>query len=120
MDQQQRIVVNKQLGGKLKFQPPDMCSTTFDPQPSSSRAVSDGGGAREEDHPPARRATKNRCHVCRKKVGLTGFTCRCGGLFCSLHRYSNEHDCTFDYRNLGAEEIRKNNPLVIGEKVRKL
>merc|ERR1711936_1425680 len=33
----------------------------------------------------------------KKKVGLTGFTCRCGGLFCSIHRYSDKHDCTFDY-----------------------
>ena len=29
---------------------------------------------------------KNRCQECRKKVGLTGFPCRCGGLFCGLHR----------------------------------
>merc|ERR1712012_1503986 len=33
-----------------------------------------------------------------KKVGLTGFTCRCGGLFCSIHRYSDKHDCNFDYK----------------------
>ncbi|XP_076322816.1 AN1-type zinc finger protein 6-like isoform X2 [Tachypleus tridentatus] len=64
--------------------------------------------------------TKNRCHMCRKKVGLTGFYCRCGGLFCSLHRYSDEHNCTFDYKMLGAKEIRKNNPLVVGEKIQKL
>merc|ERR1719232_207314 len=33
---------------------------------------------------------------CKKKVGLTGFTCRCGGLFCSIHRYSDKHECKFD------------------------
>merc|ERR1719445_1699574 len=49
---------------------------------------------------------KNRCLSCKKKVGLTGFTCRCGGLFCSIHRYSDKHECTFDYKELGAEEIR--------------
>ncbi|XP_037091841.1 zinc finger A20 and AN1 domain-containing stress-associated protein 6-like [Pollicipes pollicipes] len=63
---------------------------------------------------------KNRCEVCRKKVGLTGFTCRCDGLFCSLHRYSDKHDCTFDYRQLGQQEIRKNNPVIVGEKVNKI
>ena len=31
---------------------------------------------------------KNRCEECRKKVGLTGFPCRCGGLFCGMHRDS--------------------------------
>ncbi|KAF7395326.1 hypothetical protein HZH68_009376 [Vespula germanica] len=59
---------------------------------------------------------KNRCAVCRKKVGLTGFECRCGGLFCSVHRYSDKHDCKFDYREMGAQEIRRNNPVVVGEK----
>lgn len=63
---------------------------------------------------------KNRCEVCRKKVGLTGFTCRCEGLFCSLHRYSDKHDCSFDYRQLGQQEIRKNNPVIVGEKVNKI
>merc|ERR1719237_837900 len=33
----------------------------------------------------------------KKKLGLTGFTCRCGGLFCSIHRYSDKHQCDFDY-----------------------
>ena len=41
---------------------------------------------------------KNRCLSCKKKVGLTGFTCRCGGLFCSIHRYSDKHQCDFDYK----------------------
>ncbi|KAK6617544.1 hypothetical protein RUM43_000678 [Polyplax serrata] len=63
---------------------------------------------------------KNRCAVCRKKVGLTGFECRCGGLFCSIHRYSDKHDCQFDYRLLGATEIRRNNPVVVGEKIKKI
>ncbi|XP_037068871.1 AN1-type zinc finger protein 5-like [Pollicipes pollicipes] len=63
---------------------------------------------------------KSRCEVCRKKVGLTGFTCRCDGLFCSLHRYSDKHDCSFDYRVLGQQEIRKNNPVIVGEKVNKI
>merc|ERR1711892_793480 len=37
---------------------------------------------------------KNRCIACKKKVGLTGFPCRCGGLFCSIHRcviFSSRH-----------------------------
>ena len=63
---------------------------------------------------------KNRCLTCKKKVGLTGFTCRCGGLFCSLHRYSDEHACDFDYKKLGAEEIKKSNPLIIAKKVEEI
>lgn len=82
---------------------------------------------------------KNRCAVCRKKVGLTGecrgglgdyqlinihlllgFECRCGGLFCAMHRYSDKHECTFDYRSHGQQEIRRNNPVVVGEKIQKI
>jgi len=63
---------------------------------------------------------KNRCGICRKKVGLTGFECRCGGLFCAVHRYSDEHNCTYDYREHGAQEIRRNNPVVVGEKIQKI
>lgn len=49
-----------------------------------------------------------------------GFPCRCGGIFCSTHRYANEHSCSFDYKEHGAEEIRKNNPQVVGEKITKI
>ncbi|KAK2719108.1 AN1-type zinc finger protein 6-like [Artemia franciscana] len=62
----------------------------------------------------------NRCTMCRKKVGLTGFECRCGGMYCAVHRYSDKHDCTFDYREHGAEEIRRNNPIVVGQKIQKI
>jgi predicted nucleic acid binding AN1-type Zn finger protein len=51
---------------------------------------------------------------------LSGFDCRCGGQFCSLHRYANEHDCTFDYKEHGQNEIRKNMPLVQAERVRRI
>lgn len=63
---------------------------------------------------------KNRCLSCKKKVGLTGFECRCGGLFCSIHRYSDKHECNFDYKELGAEEIRKSNPVIVAKKVQKI
>ena len=41
-------------------------------------------------------------------------------MFCALHRYSDMHKCNFDYKQMGADEIRKNNPAVRGEKVQKL
>jgi hypothetical protein len=60
---------------------------------------------------------KNRCRVCNKRVGLTGFDCRCGGLFCATHRYDTAHDCTFDYKTAGREQLRKSNPQVVSEKI---
>merc|ERR550519_3058712 len=63
---------------------------------------------------------KRKCLKCKKKIGLTGFECRCGGLFCSIHRYANKHVCAFDYKAMGAEEISKSNPVVVAEKVAKI
>ncbi|GAB4848307.1 hypothetical protein Ancab_002974 [Ancistrocladus abbreviatus] len=32
------------------------------------------------------------CCCCNKRVGLTGYKCRCGQTFCSEHRYSGKHN----------------------------
>ncbi|XP_048556610.1 zinc finger A20 and AN1 domain-containing stress-associated protein 9 isoform X1 [Triticum urartu] len=78
-------------------------------------AVADSQAAQEPPKPPS-----NRCLSCRKKVGLTGFQCRCGGTFCSMHRYADSHECTFDYKKAGREQIAKQNPVVIAEKINKI
>ncbi|CAK8561017.1 unnamed protein product [Lathyrus sativus] len=62
----------------------------------------------------------NRCSGCRKRVGLTGFRCRCGDLFCSEHRYSDRHDCSYDYKAAGRETIARENPVVRAAKIVKL
>ncbi|WMV39344.1 hypothetical protein MTR67_032729 [Solanum verrucosum] len=53
---------------------------------------------------------KQRCMTCKKKVGLIGFSCRCKGMFCSVHRYPEEHSCTFDYKSFGRVTLAKENP----------
>ncbi|XP_026504116.1 AN1-type zinc finger protein 6 isoform X3 [Terrapene carolina triunguis] len=63
---------------------------------------------------------KNRCFMCRKKVGLTGFECRCGNVYCGVHRYSDVHSCSYNYKADAAEKIRKENPVVVGEKIQKI
>jgi len=30
------------------------------------------------------------------------------------------HECTFDYKEMAQEQIRKNNPVVVGQKVEKI
>nr|GMC90426.1 zinc finger A20 and AN1 domain-containing stress-associated protein 4-like [Ipomoea batatas] len=62
----------------------------------------------------------NRCSSCRKKVGLTGFRCRCGVTFCGTHRYPEMHACTFNYKALGREAIAKANPLIKAQKLDKI
>ncbi|OWM91387.1 zinc finger A20 and AN1 domain-containing stress-associated protein 9-like [Punica granatum] len=62
----------------------------------------------------------NRCSFCSKRVGLTGFKCRCGDTFCSIHRYSDKHNCVFNYKSAGRDAIAKANPVVKADKVEKI
>ncbi|KAJ4842710.1 hypothetical protein Tsubulata_017889 [Turnera subulata] len=67
--------------------------------------------------PPPAINIKNRCEGCNKKVGLTGFACRCGKVFCGKHRYPKEHSCTFDFKALDRVLLVKQNPLVQADKL---
>ncbi|CAH2051091.1 unnamed protein product [Thlaspi arvense] len=66
---------------------------------------------------PTAKREVNRCSGCRRKVGLTGFRCRCGELFCAEHRYSDRHDCSYDYKAAGREAIARENPVVKAAKI---
>ncbi|PHT30621.1 hypothetical protein CQW23_29801 [Capsicum baccatum] len=56
-----------------------------------------------------------KCTACRKRVGLTGFSCKCGDLFCAVHLYSNKHNYPFNYSNAGHNAIAKANPIIVAE-----
>lgn len=117
-------------------------------QPTASTAPP--STAEETKTPDAPKPKKNRCFMCRKKVGLTGghswhvhthitaqmqslctrsdvlmsglsgFDCRCGNLFCGLHRYSDKHNCPYDYKAEAAAKIRKENPVVVADKIQRI
>lgn len=72
--------------------------------------------------PPPRKVQKNRnrCWCCQKKVGLLGFECRCGYVFCTMHRHADQHECDFDYKAFDRENLSKANPVVMAEKVDKI
>jgi predicted nucleic acid binding AN1-type Zn finger protein len=57
------------------------------------------------------------CDVCAKKISLCVIQCRCNGNFCKRHVAPENHMCKFDYKLLGQEIIRKNNPKIIPSKV---
>ncbi|KAK2971755.1 hypothetical protein RJ640_022894 [Escallonia rubra] len=58
-----------------------------------------------------------RCHCCKKRVRVAGFECRCGGIFCAMHRYPEEHACTFDFKSTGRVVLAKQNPLFVADKL---
>ncbi|CAN0010607.1 unnamed protein product [Pylaiella littoralis] len=54
---------------------------------------------------------RKRCFTCSKKVGYTGIACRCNYVFCSLHRYPEQHDCTFDFKTSDRNDLKR---IVVG------
>ncbi|KAM3700296.1 hypothetical protein ACB098_05G085900 [Castanea mollissima] len=62
-------------------------------------------------------SVRNRCKCCNKKVGLTGFECRCGNVFCGIHRYPEKHACNVDFKAIGRDVLIKQNPVCKGDKL---
>lgn len=85
---------------------------------ATSSTAAAGDSASGSTPPPPKK--RNRCFSCRKRVGLTGMECRCGEIFCGLHRYSDKHNCPFDYKTDGRKRLAEENPIIVGEKVRKI
>eukprot|EP01110_Echinostelium_bisporum_P011032 TRINITY_DN46_c0_g1_i2.p1 TRINITY_DN46_c0_g1~~TRINITY_DN46_c0_g1_i2.p1 ORF type:complete len:132 (-),score=9.61 TRINITY_DN46_c0_g1_i2:117-512(-) len=65
-------------------------------------------------------ADTTRCWSCSKRVGLLGFKCRCDYVFCSTHRYSDKHECPFDYKAMQKANLEKANPVVKGDKLQRI
>uniref|UniRef100_A0A0D9YE61 AN1-type domain-containing protein n=1 Tax=Oryza glumipatula TaxID=40148 RepID=A0A0D9YE61_9ORYZ len=98
-----------------------LCSKCYR-QTVMSQASAPSAAAQSAEHDqvvlPAK--TKSRCAACGRSVGLMGFECRCGGVFCGAHLYSDRHDCGYDYRGAGRDAIARANPVVRPDKVEKL
>ncbi|CAN0841725.1 Zinc finger A20 and AN1 domain-containing stress-associated protein 1 [Linum grandiflorum] len=80
---------------------------------SSSEAVSEAVKAVAVETVKA----ANRCLTCNKRVGLTGFKCKCGSTFCGSHRYPENHECDYDFKEAGRNQIAKANPVVKADKI---
>ena len=54
-----------------------------------------------------KKKTSKRCQLkgCKKKLRLTAFDCKCEKRFCNLHIYSENHNCTFDYKSLYKQNL---------------
>jgi predicted nucleic acid binding AN1-type Zn finger protein len=61
-----------------------------------------------------------RCFGCKKKVGLLGFKCRCGFVFCSMHRIAEAHNCTYDYKAANRAKLEEQNPQIVSSKLQKI
>lgn len=110
-----------------------VCAIVSEPIPirgsaSSSSPSDDTGGLSVSPSPSSgsplssslEKGPSARCGICKKKLGLLGFRCRCDGQFCSVHRYSDQHECSFDYKSKGRDELTKANPVIVSPKLDKI
>ena len=61
---------------------------------------------------------KKRCDFCDEKCPIIPFTCKCGGKFCTIHRYSFMHFCDYDHKSDGRFKIYL--PKIVAEKIEKI
>ncbi|XP_054994522.1 AN1-type zinc finger protein 3 isoform X1 [Sorex araneus] len=62
---------------------------------------------RPEEASRSKQKSRRRCFQCQTKLELVQQelgSCRCGYVFCMLHRLPEQHDCTFDHMGRGREE----------------
>ncbi|XP_019900308.1 AN1-type zinc finger protein 3 isoform X2 [Esox lucius] len=82
-----------------------------DASPEKQARVHDGTGSGESSSSStsssSKQRSRRRCHQCQMKLELVQQelgSCRCGYVFCMLHRLPEQHDCLFDHLGRGREE----------------
>lgn len=44
---------------------------------------------------------------CKKKLKIVDMKCRCEMRFCGIHRLPETHNCDYDFKKKGREDLRK-------------
>ncbi|XP_067117005.1 AN1-type zinc finger protein 3 isoform X2 [Osmerus mordax] len=74
---------------------------------SSSSSSSSSFSSSSSSPRGAKQRSRRRCHRCQTRLELVQQelgSCRCGYVFCMLHRLPEQHDCLFDHLGRGREE----------------
>uniref|UniRef100_A0A8D9FG49 AN1-type zinc finger protein 4 n=1 Tax=Cacopsylla melanoneura TaxID=428564 RepID=A0A8D9FG49_9HEMI len=113
-----KVVTPSSTSSMYKLSPITSAAST--PNTSNS-SVATSSQATENTLAVKKKSTsRSRCSQCNKKLNISGtYTCRCERLFCSKHRYSEAHACTYDYKKEGKKQIAEANPLVTAPKITK-
>lgn len=61
---------------------------------------------------------KTRCNECNKKITeISSYTCNCGYILCSNHRYTFTHKCSYNHKKGWDKKLKNSLPLIKKEKV---
>ncbi|KAM9408872.1 AN1-type zinc finger protein 3 homolog isoform 2-T3 [Pholidichthys leucotaenia] len=81
------------------------------PENEESTSSSSSLSASSLSRTGSKQRSRKRCHCCQTKLELVQQelgSCRCGYVFCMLHRLPEQHECLFDHLGRGRQEaIRK-------------
>ncbi|KAL0480945.1 hypothetical protein AKO1_013604 [Acrasis kona] len=62
-----------------------------------------------------------RCHCCKSKIPLAlVMKCKCGEVYCAMHRLAEAHQCSFDFKSNDRIKLAENLEKVVGAKVAKI
>ena len=57
---------------------------------------------------------------CRKRIKITDFACKCEKLYCKMHKSPENHECTYDYREIGLKTKKIGEMKCVSNKMQKL
>jgi predicted nucleic acid binding AN1-type Zn finger protein len=60
-----------------------------------------------------------QCAKCKKNILIVS-ECSCKKQFCLACRHPEDHNCDFDHKQKAIEQLVKQNPMIIGEKISKI
>ena len=89
------------------------------------KSISSNGGMNAEKDVDAIKGKKSskkksvRCEVCRKKIGMLVFRCKCSSelTFCSSHVQPESHNCLFDHKSDALERLSSTLTKVVADKI---
>jgi hypothetical protein len=76
----------------------------------------------KEQKKPVESSRPKRCQheSCKIKIMLADFPCKCSNFYCSQHRYSESHKCSFDYKSQGVKLLEEQLVKANGSKLNKI
>lgn len=60
-----------------------------------------------------------RCKQCRKKTLMIA-ECKCNYTFCLKCRMPEYHNCTFNFKEQGDQQLKNQMPIIVGKKIDKI
>jgi hypothetical protein len=83
---------------------------SFEVEVLADNSEDDGDNTEEDEELIIKQRNIKRCASCNRKVGLTGMECKCRLVFCSAHRYPEQHNCDYDYKLGERKHLERSTP----------